>query len=314
MGTVTVVGSGVIGLTCAVVLSEHGHRVRVLARDFAWRTTSAVAAAIWFPYEARPATRVHAWARASFARFADLAERSGTGVRMTTGTVHARPTTIDGWWRAVVPSWEPLAQNALPPGVVSADRLRLPVAEMPVFLQYLVGDLLRRGVRIEQREVLDLEQVPGEIVVNCTGLGARTLVPDTDVHPIRGQVVRVTRTVDEFLIDDDHEDGLTYVIPRSQDCVLGGTAEPGDASLDARPAQTEAILARSRAVCPATADAVVREVAVGLRPGRSTVRLERTTLADGRPLLHCYGHGGAGMTLSWGCATEVASLVAGRDG
>jgi D-amino-acid oxidase len=43
---------------------------------------------------------------------------------------------------------------------------------------------------------------------------------------------------------------------------------------------------------------------VGLRPSRSAVRLER----DGR-VVHCYGHGGAGVTLSWGCADEVVELV-----
>ena len=45
---------------------------------------------------------------------------------------------------------------------------------------------------------------------------------------------------------------------------------------------------------------------VGLRPARSRVRLEAE---DG--VVHCYGHGGAGVTLSWGTADEVASLVAG---
>jgi D-amino-acid oxidase len=49
--------------------------------------------------------------------------------------------------------------------------------------------------------------------------------------------------------------------------------------------------------------------AVGLRPVRSEVRLERGTLADGRPVVHDYGHGGSGFTLSWGCAEEVARLV-----
>jgi D-amino-acid oxidase len=59
-------------------------------------------------------------------------------------------------------------------------------------------------------------------------------------------------------------------------------------------------------------DSVRAAVAVGLRPARSEVRLEATTLADGRPLVHNYGHGGSGFTLSWGCADEVARLVLAR--
>jgi D-amino-acid oxidase len=45
---------------------------------------------------------------------------------------------------------------------------------------------------------------------------------------------------------------------------------------------------------------------VGLRPfRRSGVRLERDRLRDGRTIIHNYGHGGAGFTMSWGCAHEV---------
>jgi len=43
---------------------------------------------------------------------------------------------------------------------------------------------------------------------------------------------------------------------------------------------------------------------------RSTVRLKREEMGDGRVVIHNYGHGGAGVTLSWGCATEVAALLA----
>jgi D-amino-acid oxidase len=42
------------------------------------------------------------------------------------------------------------------------------------------------------------------------------------------------------------------------------------------------------------------------------VRLEEEKVpGDGHleRVVHCYGHGGAGVTLSWGCADEVASIV-----
>jgi D-amino-acid oxidase len=54
----------------------------------------------------------------------------------------------------------------------------------------------------------------------------------------------------------------------------------------------------------------VLEHVVGLRPGRSTVRLEEgEQLSSGARVVHNYGHGGAGITLSWGCAHEVVTLV-----
>ena len=60
-----VVGAGVVGLTCAVRLLEAGHRVDVIARDLPRETTSAVAAALWYPYRALPRDQVLAWSRTS---------------------------------------------------------------------------------------------------------------------------------------------------------------------------------------------------------------------------------------------------------
>ena len=86
MARVIVVGAGVVGLSCAVRLLEAGHRVDVLARDLPLETTSAVAAAIWYPYRALPQDRVTAWSGASYAEFVGLAGEPDTGVRMLTGT------------------------------------------------------------------------------------------------------------------------------------------------------------------------------------------------------------------------------------
>ena len=59
---------------------------------------------------------------------------------------------------------------------------------------------------------------------------------------------------------------------------------------------------------PALRGARVLDDAVGLRPARPAVRLEAEAL-DGGTVVHCYGHGGAGVTLAWGCADEVVRLV-----
>jgi D-amino-acid oxidase len=90
--------------------------------------------------------------------------------------------------------------------------------------------------------------------------------------------------------------------------VLGGTAEEGAEDRTPDAATTAAIRARCATLVPALRDAPVVGVAVGLRPARPTVRLE----AEGR-VVHCYGHGGAGVTLAWGCAGEVAALLGGGD-
>ena len=66
---------------------------------------------------------------------------------------------------------------------------------------------------------------------------------------------------------------------------------------------TEEILDRATLLVPELSRAKVLGHRVGLRPARPSVRLER----EGN-VVHCYGHGGAGVTLSWGCADEVAAL------
>jgi D-amino-acid oxidase len=56
-------------------------------------------------------------------------------------------------------------------------------------------------------------------------------------------------------------------------------------------------------------EAILRFVA-GLRPYRKAgLRIEREE-RGGKHVIHAYGHGGAGVTLSWGTAREVARLVA----
>jgi len=88
--------------------------------------------------------------------------------------------------------------------------------------------------------------------------------------------------------------------------VVGGTFEEDEWSRTPSPETAEAVLGRASQLVPSLAAARVVAQRVGLRPVRSQVRLER--VGD---LVHCYGHGGAGVTLSWGCAAEVAALVDG---
>src|SRR4051794_39646606 len=112
------------------------------------------------------------------------------------------------------------------------------------------------------------------------------------------------------MLDEDNPAGWPYVVPRGADVVCGGPAVAGATGTDPAPAVETSVLERVHALVPALRGAPVLSRAVGLRPGRPTVRLDRTTV-DGRPLVACYGHGGAGVTLSWGCAADVVALVGG---
>ena len=76
------------------------------------------------------------------------------------------------------------------------------------------------------------------------------------------------------------------------------------------------ILRDCAAIEPRLTGARVLAHRVGLRPARPTVRLEAEPAAPGGgpPIVHNYGHGGAGVSLSWGCAREAAALAAERLG
>ncbi len=272
MHRVVVVGAGVIGLSCAVRLLEAGHRVDVVARDLPLETTSAVAAGLVHPHRAGPPELVESWTRRSIEVYEAMAAEPASGVRLVAGT-------------------------ELPDG---AERVA-PVVDLPVHLRRLAARIEALGGTLTR---LNLGALPdhGDVVVNCSGLGARLLGGDHGVVPVAGQVVVVEQFgLDRWWLDPR---GPTYLVPREHDVVVGGTDDEGEWSRTPSPATAADILRRAAVMVPGVAHARVLRHKVGLRPARPTVRLERV----GR-VVHCYGHGGAGVTLAWGCADDVAALV-----
>lgn len=301
---VLVVGAGVIGLTVGVRLAEAGYDVHLLARELPLETTSAVAAALWYPYRAHPVERVLGWSERSLEEFTALAGGEDCGVVMRAGVELVRDRGDIPWWAPVVPDFTRLA--AAPPPYCDGWTFTAPVIEMPVYLTWL-GQRLEEAGGTVTRMALSALPDRSDLVVNCSGIGARLLGSDSDVTPVRGQVVRLAQVgLERWLLDGS---GLTYVVPRSLDIIVGGTDAEGEWDRGPDPDVDDQILARAVALVPALADAAVLGHRVGLRPARPTVRLELEVSAAGQRVIHCYGHGGAGVTLSWGCADEVLRLV-----
>ena len=314
---IVVVGAGISGLTCALRLREAGHHVEVVAAAEPVRTTSSVAAALWYPYRALPREAVTRWSAATFEVLTGLADVPGSGVRLRTGRELFREQEPDPWWRDAVPELARVAPADLPEGYRDGYLLRVPVVDVSVHLPWLVARLAGSGVVLRVQELAALADAApdADVVVDCAGLGAAGLAGDGDLTPVRGQVVVVEQVgVEQWLLAQSDPAGLTYVVPRESTVVLGGTAEVGATATEPDPATARQILQRCVALVPSLTGARVLEHKAGLRPVRPAVRLEAGVLPDGRRVVHDYGHGGAGVTLSYGCAADVVRLVDGAPG
>ncbi|XP_074006746.1 D-aspartate oxidase isoform X2 [Numenius arquata] len=177
---------------------------------------------------------------------------------------------------------------------------------------HLVSGLKATGVQIYTRKVADLWELHSEynVVVNCTGIGARQLVGDEKLFPVRGQVLKVHAPwVKNFIRDGD---GLTYIFPGIHRVTLGGTREKNNWSLAPDPGTTKDIFDRCCSLEPSLQGAQDIKVKVGLRPSRQHVTLQREVLSQGGvklPVVHNYGHGAGGFSVHRGTAKEAARLV-----
>jgi D-amino-acid oxidase len=309
--TVLVIGAGVSGLTTAVCLAENNFDVQIIAKDPPLRTTSAAAGANWGPYRATD-SRIDAWSNITRKELTGIAAASSeSGVRLVRGLEVEAVVTSPPRWATRVPDFE-LAQT-VPDGYQTGWWFTAPVVDMRRYLPYLQGRLADRGVEIVPGTVDSLRDLIGaaDIIVNCTGAGSRELVDDQLVYPVRGQLVVVPNPgIDYFFQDSlDHEE-TTYFMPQGDRVVLGGCAIPHDENLEPDAEIARQIIERCAAIEPRLRGLEILEIRTGLRPARSRVRLELDWL-DRQAVIHNYGHGGAGVTLSWGCSSSVLSYARG---
>lgn len=322
---VLVVGAGVIGLSTGICLAEAGLRVRVRAREVPGVTSRASGAMIGpaMPGTAEPAA---SWEHETIREMTGLAASPETGVRMTSGLMAARPTSAlppDAAPPESLPpmprsgddaepgSLRPCAPEELPGGFNLGFWATVPMVEMPRYLSYLTERFQGLGGEIQTGAVGSLAEAAREapLVANCAGIGARDLAGDPELRPVRGQHVIVENPgIDTFFVEAPFGPAWASWFPHGDHLVLGGVAEEDDWRLEPDPAVAGQILARCAELEPRLGTARVIEHRVGLRPARPTVRLETEEVAGAR-VVHDYGHGGMGVTLSWGCARAATRLL-----
>jgi D-amino-acid oxidase len=309
-GEVLVIGAGVIGLSTAIRLAEDGMTVAIATAHEPQETTSALATAMVGPTFAPPGSRLRLWEEETLREVSGV-DRLDSGVHRCRGRFASRLTGVQPPGAENLACFEHCGQSELPDGYQSGFWAEVPLVDMPVYLAYLLQRFNQAGGAIEVRAIDSLIEAASlsPMVVNCSGLGARHLVPDPDVAPIRGPKIIVTNPgVDTFFMEGPPSEEWTCFHPHGAVVVLGGSSRASE-DVTPNPEEAQAILARCASVEPRLAGAVIIEHRVGLRPGRSAVRLERE-FVNGSTVVHNYGHGALGVTLSWGCARGAAALLA----
>jgi D-amino-acid oxidase len=317
---VAVIGGGVIGLTSAIRLIEQGFQVTLFAKATSPHTTSDVAAAYWAPEPVLEGGLRAKWALNSLSTFLQLAADPAIGIDVMpiyeltdqdSAGMDAKPVDSFGV------DFTGLEGGVhVPPGIFpepwSGVRFIVPRIDVPTYMPWLLKHFFALGGVLQATEIYDLRQLADgyPLIVNCTGLGAGSLTGDA-VFPIRGQVIRVRKPVDlpAHIISAAGATATTYIVPRRADCLLGGTFQFHNHNLQVDLSTAENILHRCAVFHPTLQEAEIIEHRVGLRPGRHVVRLEVEKLTATTNVIHSYGHGAYGHTLSWGCATEVSTLA-----
>ncbi|XP_049287298.1 D-aspartate oxidase-like [Anopheles funestus] len=323
-----ILGGGINGLSCAMRLSDEFPcaTIQIISDSFSPNTTSDVAAGLWGPYVLGETsiTDCRRWAQETHDYFLQL-WRNGyadrCGICLLPVVEYYEKATSAPWWHDIVFGFREMDIASENIKLINAKNFHTAfmyitfTCEPSKLMKHYRDILSTRNVTFRQEHLesvprLECMNIPANaIIINCLGLGSQCVADDADLFPVRGQVQRVKATsVFHSFANDSY-----YIIPNTDTVVLGGTKQKSNHQL-VSPVDRYNIRIGCQNIIPSLRDALLVKDNVGLRPVRSSgVRLELTDIvfANGErhAIVHNYGHGGAGITLAWGCAGEVTRLV-----
>ncbi|CAG5133507.1 unnamed protein product [Candidula unifasciata] len=323
---VVVIGAGVNGLACAVCIQKccPEAQVEIVAENWSPNTTSEISAGFWGPYvvgDTDPEViKKHSSVTHEYLlQLAHSPLAGDVGVQTISGYYlyydveqenEIIKSATDGYRKLTPPELArfPMAKSGYFHTTVQVD--------VTPYLQWLTKRFTEAGGRVHKRKVFSLSEFAGQcdLVINCSGLGAGDLLKDEQVFPTRGQVWRVHAPwIKHFYLfkpQPGQED--IYILPGVKYTVVGGTGQVADWRTQIDEQDSVDIWRRAQNLLPSLARATPVKVQAGLRPTRTTLRLETELIKlDGKQLkvVHNYGHGGCGVTLHWGCAVEATKLA-----
>ncbi|XP_032679414.1 D-aspartate oxidase [Odontomachus brunneus] len=323
---VAIVGSGVVGLTTSLLLQRElrNAEVTVLASDFD-DIVSHVAAGIFrvgASYFGPTEQITRQWIRDSYEYYDNIRkseEASHAGVTDISGYMFANssPNTVKSHWiEDLVPIYRRATEEELK--LVGGDwkygsYFSTLLTQCSLYLPWAKRQLQAGGATLRRRKLRSLDELAGEydLIMNCTGLGARELCNDKRMVSLRGQVIKVKAPWIKTFFYGELD---TYVIPGFHGIVtLGGSRSFDSENTKLCPYESEAIRERCKTLVPSLKNAELVRQEIGFRPHREgNVRVEVDHIR-GRSnkviVVHNYGHGGYGVCTAPGTAMYALRLA-----
>ena len=365
---VLVAGAGVIGLRTAIELARRNVEVVLRApHDPVQESCSVVAGGYWMPFHC-DGPSVEKWALETLDELHHFAQSQSDLVEIVPAVIfyRGRPQEAPSWTKhprldfqhltVEMMAWQnEVHRLKLPPlnelkeaGYLHSWFFRSVVVNTPAMLNHFLNELtsvhgadvdVQSGTTFQSLEHLQdsASEMDCQMVINCTGLGAREVVPDPDVVPARGVLLHFDRdacvrrspvahgsygpnsndvVISVFEEPWASETQPAYLIPRGSSIVVGGTYLEGDEETLVRDAERKKILKNAEMLGIDLDSVAIKHESVGFRPYRSPVRCEfdkSGTVSDRIPIFHSYGYGGSGWTVDVGAARECADRVLGRQ-
>ncbi|XP_044270599.1 D-aspartate oxidase [Tribolium madens] len=320
-----VLGAGVIGLTTAYELKNkfRNANIDVISDRFNDKTTSHVAAGLFRPgtsFSGPTVEITRQWINDSYHYWDNIwntPEASTAGVTQVSGYIFTSqyPHMVKNEYiEKLLPIYRRATEEELKlcPGTWKYGCFFTTVlTQCSYYLPWITSKLQREGVHIISQKIESFSQIDKkyDIILNCTGLGAKFLCNDNKLVPMRGQVLKVKAPWIKTFFYGDYD---TYIIP-GIDCVtLGGCRQYDSYNLEVNKYDRLSIKERCESLVPSLRGAELIAERVGLRPHRDVVRVEKEIqVINGRKLkiVHNYGHGGYGVTTAPGTSLYAVQLA-----